>query len=123
MLEFLRKIRRTLAVATGLFIIYMSLRPSLDLTEHISDKAMHFLAYGAWAAIACATPRGARRMALYAGIIFATGLAIEIIQPNVGRDKSLADLVANSLGIAAGILLALWARRRLYARGGGQSGP
>ncbi len=66
------------------------------------------------AAIACATPRGKDRMALYAAILFATGLAIEIIQPNVGRDKSMFDVLANSLGIAAGILVALWARRWLY---------
>jgi VanZ family protein len=120
MLEFLRNIRRTLAVAMGLFIIYMSLRAGLNLTQYVSDKTMHFVAYGSWAAVACATPRGKQRMALYAGIIFATGLAIEIIQPNVGRDKSMLDLLANSLGIAAGILLALWARRWLYAPSGRQ---
>lgn len=114
MLEFLRKIRRPLVVATGLFIIYMSLRPPLNLTQHVSDKGMHFMAYFTWAAIACATPHGNRRVALYAAIIFATGLAIEFIQPNVGREKSMADVLANGTGLAAGIFLALWVRRWLY---------
>ena len=114
MLEFLRKIRRTLAIAIGLFIIYMSLRAGLNLTQYVSDKTMHFAAYAAWAAVACATPRGKERITLYAAIIFATGLAIEFIQPNVGRDKSMLDVLANSAGIAVGILLALRARRWLY---------
>ncbi len=120
MLELFRKIRRSLAITIGLFIIYMSLRSQLHLTQYVSDKTMHFVAYAAWAAVACATPRGKERITLYAAIIFATGLAIEIIQPNVGRDKSMLDLVANSLGIAAGILLALWARRWLYTPGDGR---
>lgn len=114
MLELFRKIRRSLAITIGLFIIYMSLRSQLHLTQYVSDKTMHFVAYGTWAAVACATPRGRERIILYAAIIFATGLAIEFIQPNVGRDKSMLDVLANSLGIAAGILLALWARRWLY---------
>ena len=114
MLELFRKIRRTLAITIGLFIIYMSLRAGLNLTQYVSDKTMHFVAYAAWAAVACATPRGKERIAFYAAIIFATGLAIEFIQPNVGRDKSILDVLANSAGIAGGILLALWARRWLY---------
>lgn len=114
MLDLFRKFRRHAAVAIGLFIIYMSLRSGLNFTQYVSDKTMHFAAYAGWAAVACATPRGRDRMALYAGIIFATGLAIEFIQPNMGRDKSMLDVLANSLGIAAGILVALWARRWLY---------
>lgn len=120
MIEFLRKIRRPLAVATGLFIIYMSLRSGLNLTAHVSDKTMHFAAYGGWAAIACATPHGSRRVVFYALIIFATGLAIELIQPSFGRSKSIMDLLANSIGLGAGILVALWARRWLYGRQEGQ---
>ena len=117
MLDLLRKIRRPLAVVTGLFIIYMSLRSSLNLTQHVSDKSMHFVAYATWAAIACATPSNRRHIALYAAIIFATGVAIEFIQPNVGREKSMMDVLANGLGVAAGILMAMWARRWLYTSG------
>lgn len=116
MLEYFRKIRQPLAIVLGLFIIYMSLFTRLNLTQYISDKAMHFLAYGAWAAVACATPRGVDRLAIYAAIIFATGLAIEIVQPEMGRDKSILDLLANSAGMVVGILLALRARRLLYGK-------
>jgi glycopeptide antibiotics resistance protein len=47
---------------------------------------------------------------------FGYGLAVEILQPLVaeGRVFSWLDVLANSLGIACGIVLALIIRRRIF---------
>jgi glycopeptide antibiotics resistance protein len=47
---------------------------------------------------------------------FGYGLGVEILQPIVaeGRVFSWYDVLANSLGIASGIVLALFIRKRIF---------
>lgn len=49
----------------------------------------------------------------------ALGLAIELIQPLVGRSYSLADMAANLVGLAGALPLAALVRRYLRRRPGG----
>lgn len=99
-------IRRGLLVLTGLAILAGSLMPPGDAPGLLPDKLMHMLAYGGWAAIAVFSAPRRRRGLMYLGIIFLTGVMVEIVQPWVGREGSLADIAANTAGILAGALLA-----------------
>lgn len=68
-----------------------------------ADKVWHFLAFFIWGvlvAVSCARPLW---QLLVAGLLLGAG--IEVIQPLVGRDAELADLVADMLGAGVGIRL------------------
>ncbi|TPE52130.1 VanZ family protein [Amaricoccus solimangrovi] len=86
------------------------------------DKARHFLAYAAVAfPIALARPRRWGWMML--GLL-GWGLAIEFIQPAVGRDQDMRDFLANSSGVLLAVLLSETLRRLALAfRRGVQSLP
>jgi VanZ family protein len=92
------------------------------LAQDFWDKGEHFIAYFGLAAMA--TLVIGRRPALawaIAGII-ALGGALEIIQGMVGRDASMGDFIANTLGALTGLCVALvviWlgGRKLLVARG------
>ncbi|HLS58183.1 MAG TPA: VanZ family protein [Paracoccaceae bacterium] len=67
----------------------------------MNDKVLHCLAHAAIAAPVClARPRG--WLWLVAGFVL-WGVAIEIMQPLVGRDRSAADVVANLAGTATAV--------------------
>ncbi len=75
------------------------------------DKVAHLLAFaGLVIPMALAQPR---RFPLIFALALAYGGLIEIVQPHVGRSAEWADLVADGLGAALGIALALTLRRRL----------
>ena len=103
-----------LAIFATLFIIYMSLRPSVSVggVPH-GDKVMHFLVY---AVLAGLTRLGWPR--LWGGWIVigfvALGIGLEIAQHMmaVGRTGSVADALANSLGILVVIISFHLYRRR-----------
>lgn len=80
------------------------------------DKLDHVIAFAALALLA----RGgwpAMRRGLAAGMLLAYGTVLEVAQahPLVGRTASLADIVADGLGIAAGFALA-WLGGRIARR-------
>lgn len=81
----------------------------LDAT-HISDKVMHFTAYLVLAFIPVVGFRLSRGIACAVVMIF-LGVGLEFIQRMVGRDLEIGDMVANTVGVAIGIALALLARR------------
>ena len=92
--------------------------PSLTpVTENYDDKIAHGLVYSTlmfWFALVRA-PEHWRRLAL---AIFALGLGLEVAQALLPyRTASLADAVANGLGVALGAVTA-W----LFTRAGG-TGP
>lgn len=106
-------------------IAWLSLSPTEALPQGLTfwDKAEHALAYlalsllGAWA-----FPGRLRRLAFG---LFLAGVGVEILQSTMGlgRQGDPWDAVANSTGIAVGLLVALlarrWAARRLQRRGVG----
>ncbi len=83
--------------------------PLQDLGLLQIDKLYHIAAFAALILpAAILDPRGLRWV-LPAGL--ALGLAIEIIQPNVGREASAFDFLADALGLALGAALGLALRR------------
>lgn len=68
----------------------------------LTDKQLHFLAFAG-----LALPLGWVRPSWVLVLIplaLLYGAAIELLQPAVGRSAELADLVADGLGILAGVL-------------------
>ena len=100
------------ALACGV-IAWLSLSPGEALPQGLTfwDKAEHALAYlaltllGAWAFPG--------RLGRLAGGLFLAGVGVEILQSTMGlgRQGDVWDAVANSTGIAAGLLIALAVRR------------
>jgi len=74
----------------------------------VSDKALHFAAYLALAALPV-VGFCERRRGMAAGLaMFGLGLALEALQHFVaGRSVELRDLVANGAGVGCGALLGL----------------
>lgn len=106
-------------IVTALTII-ASLVPVQDLPKPpagINDKMEHFIAYALlsiW--FAGIYPRS--RYAIIAVGLFLLGIAIEIAQGAMhwGREADVYDVIANTVGIVAGMTLALlwlggWAQR------------
>jgi VanZ family protein len=88
--------------------------PSLGL---INDKALHAIGYAALTVILCGIFRRSRYVWIALGL-FAMGLSIEYLQDAMGygRQREWLDVVANSIGILAGAMVALaalggWALR------------
>lgn len=101
-------------------IAWLSLSPTEALPQGLTfwDKAEHALAYLALALLgAWAFPGRLGRLAIG---LFLAGVGVEILQSTMGlgRQGDPWDAVANSTGIAAGLLIAL-AARRLQRRGVG----
>ncbi|WP_057791976.1 VanZ family protein [Roseovarius atlanticus] len=91
----------TLALALGILIttLWPSDAPPPPFT--LRDKVLHFLAFAALILpMAVADPR--RALALAPACI-AFGAAIEIIQPAFGRGAEWLDLLADALGVGAGL--------------------
>ncbi len=109
-----RRLKRLWAAGT-LIILILSLLPKdmMILELPFSDKIAHFLAYGAvtWVgAMAASTLK--RRFYLVLAML-ALGILLEFAQAFVpGRTPELLDGVANLGGVAGGILIAQWQRRR-----------
>lgn len=90
------------------------LAPQLEL---VSDKLQHSVGYIALAVWFGGLYPPARYWAIAAGLFF-MGVSVEILQGlmDLGRHADVQDLLANTLGIAAGLLLARlglgqWTRR------------
>ncbi len=99
-------------------VVYGSLTPNLDLPAPGGfDKIEHLSAYlGLSLWFTGLVPRAAYWKVALA--LLALGLTMEILQGlmHMGRAAELLDMVANTLGIGAGIVLALrytggWARK------------
>jgi VanZ family protein len=104
-----------LVVVTGELIPGDSAPMRLLDATHISDKVMHFTAYLGLAFIPVLGFRLARGIAGAVVMIF-MGIALEFIQRMVGRDFDIGDMVANALGVSAGIGLALLVRKLRHRR-------
>jgi VanZ family protein len=99
--------------------IIVSIVPAHELPKlgGVSDKLEHAVAYGALALWFAGIYPKSRYPMIGVGLLF-MGIVIEGLQGtmNVGRQADLRDVYANSIGIVAGLLLALvwlggWAMR------------
>jgi glycopeptide antibiotics resistance protein len=97
-------------------IAVASLSPSGSAGDPGSaDKSMHILAYAAATMPVAATP--SKPILLLAFGIIAWSGAIELLQPLVGRGATVADLLANTVGVVLGLCLAYPLRWMLRRRG------
>jgi VanZ family protein len=72
------------------------------VVEGANDKLLHFMAYFGLSAMAVFAVRR-RRSAALAGLgLILLGGVLEIVQGFVGRDMSIYDEVANTIGVAVG---------------------
>ncbi len=96
-------------VVMALAVIVTSLLPAADLPSvQLWDKFEHAFAYFALAAWFGGAVRPDRYLRL-ALVLVALGIAIEIAQGTMGfgRTADLRDVLANSVGIAIGLIVAL----------------
>jgi len=105
------KLYRSLTVIWGLVISYFSLLPSDSMViTSLGDKAEHFIGYCALSIVASLGWKS-RSIVPLSCIIF--GIAIEVAQGLEGsRTPSIADAIANSLGVVAGLTLVIFLQRR-----------
>ncbi|MES2033811.1 MAG: hypothetical protein V4466_06525 [Pseudomonadota bacterium] len=103
-----RPIRIAVFVAACAVVLWLSLAPTTAIpTVNLWDKVEHAVAYLGLALIGAAT--FPTRLGRLAGGLFLLGIGVEVLQAtmNLGRQGDPLDALANSLGIAAGVGLAL----------------
>jgi VanZ family protein len=106
-LNFLRKVSLWMFWPAVAVIVWGELTPSLPLAlDHIWDKAEHFIAYFGLAAMATFALGLGRKLVLAIFGVLLLGAVLEVVQRYIGRDASLLDMVANTLGVMAGLCLA-----------------
>jgi VanZ family protein len=91
-------------------VVYGSLQPNLAIPAPTNfDKVEHLSAYLALAVwFTGLYPRGGYWKVAVA--LLALGLSMEVLQGlmNIGRSAELLDMVANTAGVLAGVLLGVW---------------
>jgi len=105
---------RTATLAWAIIIAWLAFRPSTGLEGGLPwDKANHAVAFIALTLLAGRGWPGLSRTALVL-IMLAAGTGIELVQglPQIGRDADVWDVVADAVGIAAGLSGLAWLRRR-----------
>jgi VanZ family protein len=96
--------------AYTLLLTSVSLAPASGGSLPLWDKSMHATAYAVYVLLGSQLVRTPRQFYLMSLGIFAYGGLIEIGQHFIpGRDMSALDLLANGLGLALGMLLAILA--------------
>jgi VanZ family protein len=90
-------------------VAWGELAPNVGHPWHLWDKLLHFSAYGILGFLAAFALAGRRIIPIVSALAIMGGL-LEIAQGAVGRDASLLDAAANTLGAAAGALAgySLW---------------
>ena len=116
---------RTLWFLSIILVTYLSVVPRLQIPYEFSgaDKLGHFLAY-LWLGILPFFGFETRRAAVAGALLMILlGIGLEFAQMSVpGRNFSLADMAADSAGVASGILLAGQARTFLPLSRGAKTG-
>ena len=92
-----------------------SVLPVVKFPGDAGNYLGHLVAYGL--ATGCLMVLAKLRPWLAALMLFAFGIAIEFIQPSVGRETHVEDVLANTLGIVtAWCLVAFWRRLTMRRR-------
>lgn len=106
------------------FTFYSAVAPAGQAPAlHWWDKAQHMIAFAVLTLLAAGGYR-ARPLGAIAAALLGFGVAIELVQglAVVGRDASVADVVADGVAIAATTLIALplrrWLATTIEAEGG-----
>lgn len=112
-----RPIRIVLFVIACGIILWLSLAPS-DAIPQVSlwDKIKHASAYLVLTVVAgYAFPNRLRWVVI---VLFCFGVGVEVLQANMdlGRDGDALDALANSIGIAVGILLTFAIREAIKVK-------
>ncbi len=118
LLERLRPLSALAALAAAAVIAHLSLAPPGEVSAPpISDKLLHFIAYGGLGGLAAAAaPMGRRLLAWGGATVYGAGLEIAQGLGAAGREASVLDAAANAAGAGAGVL-ALIGLARLFDRG------
>ena len=111
---------RTATLGWAVVVAWLAFRPSTGLEGGLPwDKANHAVAFIVLTALAGrGWPRLSRSVLIL--IMLAAGVGIELVQglPQIGRDADVWDVVADAVGIAAGLALLGWmGRQRAPFRG------
>ena len=104
----------TLTIAAAIAVL--TLRPTVPLpyAQIGADKIAHMLAF---TILVLPTAALWPRVSAFVGLLaVAYGGAIELIQPFTGRHAEAADLVADGVGVALGIIIGSTIRRHRAAR-------
>ena len=108
-----------IAVTFTVFILLLTHIPKEAmpprLQENSHDKLHHVMAYGAITLLFILSLKVSSTPFLFFLLFFAIlaiGIADEVTQPLVNRTASLADIVANFIGIATVLLLSMVSKRR-----------
>jgi hypothetical protein len=109
---------RTAALACAIVLAWLAFRPATGVDQGLPwDKANHALAF---LVLTVLTGRGWSDMSrgLLILIMLAAGVAIELVQglPQIGRDADVWDVVADGVGVAAGLAVLAGLRRRAVLR-------
>lgn len=105
-----------IAALLAVLIGYYSLVPPGDApASQISDKIRHFAAYAGLAVPVAMWIGPGRLAAVLVAAAYGAGLEIAQAFAGTGREGSLADALANTLGAGAGFLL-VWFIARTRAR-------
>ncbi len=113
------KTSRVFAAAVTLVILVLSLMPQTPKPDPLHlDKAEHAAAYAALGLLVFVATgkKSAAFVLISVGVCSLYGGLIEIIQPYFGRDRELADWIADICGVLAGTLLGVLARSLLDQR-------
>ena len=102
------RIADLLAIGMAAAILFGSLasRAPIQAGEG-SDKVLHLLAYGALCFFALLNRKTMRGVGLTIISIIVLGVLIEFLQPITGRQRDVADVVANGLGVLLGAMAIL----------------
>ena len=108
-------------VISIILVVCLSLMPRIEMPYQFggADKVAHCLAY-AWLAILPFFGFAKMRAAFTGAFLMVPlGIGIEFAQQHVpGRDFSILDMVADSAGVALGIVVARWVKnKRLHSQG------
>jgi VanZ family protein len=89
--------------------------PGLEFQD--ADKVQHFMAFSSLTLVACLGMASGTRQAIWAALgMLMFGIFIELVQSQLPtRTAEAADVLADSVGIAGGLLL-LWLLRRFIPK-------
>jgi len=111
---------KAIFAAYTLLITFLSLQTTTSLPIQSWDKLSHFLTYGVFAILAYGSVKTGRAYMILCALIIAYGGLMEIAQSFVpGREMSVYDFIANTLGVFIGIFVVKLLGNWIGGRAGG----